>query len=485
MPAYLNGFDYDVFISYGWAGAQRPDEGDRGWVGEFAGRLETEMKARLEVSRCELFLDRDASRSGYLNQNLARALSSSGVLIFVVSPGSCRSDSWCRFEVAHFLDTAQPVAHPGLFREDRLFKVELRKVEQGGEPAQVDRCVPYSFADREFNTPLPVTDIAHRGSEAYPSFQSLCRDLEKLLRRARRLQESGKPPSGKTVFVGAVPEELRENRDRRLNSLESDGHRVLLATPIAGEPDENFLSRTKGALSDAHTSVHLFGTAALYGPSALQARAALESNATKIYIWRDRDAAFDVMHERFLAELQRACLENAKSGRVEFPEGGADSYLDPNLVSDLSQREIPTPVESPASGCTVMLHFDAKDGPNVDSVVQRLKDKGLEVQPPIFGGSRKQREDKNLEFSRDAAGVAVFFGSASDLWACNACDLVSNTLQDKPKPAAVILAPPPGKPLSKKYWKAPKHLSKVDCQSSSWNELDRWAEEVLRGCRGE
>ena len=53
--------------------------------------------------------------------------------------------------------------------------------------------------------------------------------------------------------------------------------------------------------------------------------------------------------------------------------------------------------------------------------------------------------------------------------------------KDKPKPAAVILAPPPGKPLSKKYWKAPKHLSKVDCQSSSWNELDRWAEEVLRG----
>ena len=29
MTAYLNGFDYDIFISYGWAGAQEPDEGDR------------------------------------------------------------------------------------------------------------------------------------------------------------------------------------------------------------------------------------------------------------------------------------------------------------------------------------------------------------------------------------------------------------------------------------------------------------------------
>jgi hypothetical protein len=131
------------------------------------------------------------------------------------------------------------------------------------------------------------------------------------------------------------------------------------------------------------------------------------------------------------------------------------------------------------------LHFDAKDGPNVDSVVQRLKHKGIEIQPPIFGGSRKQREDKNLEFSRRAAGVAVFFGSASDLWAFNACDTVSRTLGENPKPAAVILAPPSGKPVSKKYWKAPDHLSKVDCQTASWNELDQWAEEVLRGYRGE
>ena len=131
-----------------------------------------------------------------------------------------------------------------------------------------------------------------------------------------------------------------------------------------------------------------------------------------------------------------------------------------------------------------MLHFDPKDGPNVDGVVQRLKDKGLEVQPPLFGGSRKQRDDKNAEFSRKAAGVAVFFGSASDLWAFNTCDVVSSTLGDAPKPAAVILAPPPGKPLSKKYWKAPKQISKVDCQSDSWNELDEWADGVLRGCRG-
>src|SRR4051794_2077501 len=292
MAGYLNSFEYDIFISYGWAGAQKPDEGDRGWVADFAERLETEMKARLEVSRCELFLDRDAARNGYLNQNLARALSSSGVLLFIVSPGSCRTDSWCRFEVSHFLDTAQPIAHPGLFRDDRLFKLELRKVEPGTEPAQIARCVPYSFADRQFNTPLPVGETAQRGSEAYQSFYSLCRDLEKLLRRGRKLQESGKPSSGKTVFLGAVPEELRENRDRRLNSLESDGHRVILTTPIPGESSEDFRSRTKQALVGADVTVHLFGTAALYEASALQCRAALESNASKIYIWRDRDVRF-------------------------------------------------------------------------------------------------------------------------------------------------------------------------------------------------
>ncbi len=482
MPAYLNGFDYDVFISYGWAGAQQPDEGDRGWVGEFARHLETEMKARLEVSRCELYLDRSAVRNGYLDQNLSRALSSSGVLIFIVSPGSCRSDSWCRFELAHFLDMAQPVAHPGIFREDRLFKVELRKVDRGAEPMQIAPCVPYSFTDSEFNTPLPVREIAQRGSVAYQSFQTICRDLEKLLRRARKLQESGKQFSGKTVFVGAVPEGLTENRGRRINSLESHGHRVVLATPINGESAGEFQSRTNRELAGADTSVHLFGTPGLYWPSTIQCRTALESNASKIYIWRDRSVQFDEEHEKFLTELQRVC---ANSGRVEFPQGGADSYLDPNLVSDLSQPEA-APLEiSPASGCTVMLHFDSKDSQNVDSIVRRLREKGLEIQPPMFGGNRKQREDKNAEFSRQAAGVAIFFGQASDLWAVNTCDKVSKTLRDNPKPAAVVLAPPPDKPLSKKYWKAPQHLSMVDCQSASWNELDRWVEGVKRGCRGE
>jgi hypothetical protein len=259
-------------------------------------------------------------------------------MVFIVSPGSCRSDSWCRFEAAHFLDTAQPISHPGIFREDRLFKVELRKVESGSQPEQIARCIPYSFADAEFNTPLPVSEIAQRGSLAYASFYSLCRDLEKLLRRARKLQESSKPSSGKAVFMGAVPEALKENRDRRLNSLESDGHRVLLATPVAGESAESFQSRTKRALADASASVHLFGTVSLNEPSAMQCRAALESNASKIYVWRDRSVTFDQAHDSFLMELQRSCLQNSKSSRVEFPQGGADSYLDPNLVSDLSQR---------------------------------------------------------------------------------------------------------------------------------------------------
>jgi hypothetical protein len=485
MPAYLDGFEHDVFISYGWAGAQRPDEGDRAWVGEFAGRLETEMKARLEASRCELFLDRDASRNGYLSQNLTRALSSSGVLLFIVSPGSCRTDSWCRLEATQFFDLAQPVAHPGLFREDRLFKIELRKVEPATEPPQIARCVPYSFADAEFNTPLPVTEIGQRGSAAYQSFHSLCRDLEKLLRRARRLQETSKPASGKTVFLGAVPEELRENRDRRLNSLEGDGHRVVLTTPTTTESADEFQTRTRQTLADATVSVHLFGTPELFGPSAMQCQAALQSSASKIYIWRDRDIRLDAAHESFLDSLQRACLSVAGSDRVEFPQGGADSYLDPNLVSDLAKREVSVAGAPQPGGCTVMLHFDVKDGPNVDSVVQRLQGKGLEVQPPLFGGSRKKREDKNAELSRNSAGVAVFFGSASDLWACNTCDAVSIAIGEKPKPAAVILGPPPGTPLSKKYWKPPKRLSKVDCQSASWNELDQWAEQVLRGCRGQ
>ena len=105
---FLEGSEYDVFISYGWAGAETVGEGDRRWVNLFQQKVALEMRARLG-GRFAVFFDDYSQRNGFLYKNF---LEKSGALLFIVSPGSCRADSWCRYELRRFLDQAQPVAHP-------------------------------------------------------------------------------------------------------------------------------------------------------------------------------------------------------------------------------------------------------------------------------------------------------------------------------------------------------------------------------------
>lgn len=477
MPAFLSGFSYDVFISYGWAGAENPDEGDRGWVNRFQQELTREVSGHLG-QLCSVFFDDYAGRAGYLYKNLDDALQNSAAFLYMVSPGSCRPDSWCRYELRQFLDLAQPIAHPTLPRDTRLCKPQFRKID-GPVPDPLSKCVPYTFFEDRFGNPIPVAELQHLGSKAYREFQQLCLDLANLLKRARDLQQHTRPFSGKTVFLGSVPPELTERRDRLLNNLENQGHRVLLATPFEGEDPAAFARRTDDAVARASVSVHLFGTPQLDLASALQCRAALHGSG-RVYLWRDRDVHFDPAHEQFLSEIQAAYLN---TGRLEFPQGGADSYLDPNLGFDLAPPPPPSPAppsSTQSGGGKIMLQFFPRDKENIADLWERLHARGLDVRVPLFAGNRREREEIHARFYREADGIVIFFGSANDLWTFNTCSAVSKTLGGElnRKPTALVLAPPPDKPPSKGLFSFPP-FQVIDCNHPGWSDqLDHWLEQV-------
>jgi len=77
----------------------------------------------------QIFLDVNASRVGGLTPILERALDRSRLLLFVVSPGSCRS-AWCLWEIQRFLDRARSAAthNEVLLPEDRVLGVLLQSV---------------------------------------------------------------------------------------------------------------------------------------------------------------------------------------------------------------------------------------------------------------------------------------------------------------------------------------------------------------------
>ena len=54
MAGFLQSFDYDIFLSYGWAGNLLPEEGDRGWVAQFYEQLIERLRTLLEIGRAHV-----------------------------------------------------------------------------------------------------------------------------------------------------------------------------------------------------------------------------------------------------------------------------------------------------------------------------------------------------------------------------------------------------------------------------------------------
>jgi hypothetical protein len=76
MTAYLRDFEYDIFLSYGWAGLEDPGRGDRGWTSRFHHALTSELRALLG-GHCEIYFDKHEGRTGFLYQRLEESLESS------------------------------------------------------------------------------------------------------------------------------------------------------------------------------------------------------------------------------------------------------------------------------------------------------------------------------------------------------------------------------------------------------------------------
>src|SRR5262249_30286764 len=104
-------------------GSTDADEGARRWVGDLYDILFKYLSENLERPR--IYFDRDAKRVGTIPDGLLGAVERSAIVIFVVSPGSYRANSWCQKEVVHFFDHARAMVAPPeiLSREDRILKV--------------------------------------------------------------------------------------------------------------------------------------------------------------------------------------------------------------------------------------------------------------------------------------------------------------------------------------------------------------------------
>jgi TIR domain len=486
MKGYLQSFAYDVFLSYGWSGNLLPDEGDRGWAAQLFDRLNERLRTPLGKSP-SVFIDRDANQGGYLSDRLAQALDSSAILLFVVSPGSCRPDSWCHKEAARFWDRgARPLVSDSrliLAPEDRIFKIVMSPV-----PTQSELPFLNPITGRNFYDSLPIgsdgpiarpADWSKLSPAVESEFLRLADDIANQLKSARQMEERPAAASGKRVFLGACPTDLNHERFRRLRrELLLEGHTVTSASAIPQETEAEFLLRTEDAMHHAQLAVFAIGETS-QTPSnwranhtALQLETAFRISEANIefsvYAWEDPATV----------NLDQQCLERIKPNRKDqhICGGKAFEYLESNVLARLQIPSEPAVTERNENK-TICIEYREEDGKVAAQICDTLRLRNIQVQlaipTPAKGTLLNRISKKNqVRYYPNADGLVVFFGQGDYEWVSDVCFAMKQFV--RPGASVIMLGPPQDKPPGKDQYDQPGFRSMKCFDLSFGKEFESW-----------
>ena len=442
-------FRFDEFISYGWAGIQRKEDADRGWVDEFKRRLTGELSGELG-REARIYLDVEQSQNGELPANLTEAVQSSVLFLAVVSPGSVRVDSWCHFELAKFIEH-----DAGLLKDlKQVFVARIRNVAPAQWPEPIRKIIPYDFlGDDPRHKMLPEEDLAYAGTAAGGLVQSLAIDLAKTSRIVEQ-------QIAHTVFLPYTDPSLVAQAERLATEIDTRGGAVIRGSYQAGESESAFVDRTAREVRRAGISVHLLGAGAAPRPEGwsdsiqgLQIRTAgerFQAERNHMIVWHaSRDA------QTAGPELQWA--EVLKGTGFEYMESLLRDMFSRNIVaaSTITGPQQELAKSASASGDSApgisrpvlskLLYVECvpQDLAKLQAFRLRLESRGIRIKPPLFDGDEATRKRLNEEFLQRCAGVVVYFGSRNDLEAFVACQSLWDALQKYHlnMPRAVLLDP--------------------------------------------
>ena len=459
--AFLSTFEYDVFLSYGWAGNRTTDEGDRHWINTFKRLFEERLRTKLGRDP-NIFVDSLMSRSGDLLQLLESTVEGSAFLLFAASPGSCRKDSWCNVELRQFLGRARPLASANnvLTPEDRLLGVTFEPVPFPDLPPLLRRIGfrSYDLYEQLESGITEPADLEKPSALVAGQFGLLVEETYRRIKEAEKILAEAKPPGEpKTVFFGSAPTDGIEKRYGAAlrRDLLMRGYRVISDEPITAETEDDYRLRIGANIERAHLSVHLLNDECpgMPGwetrPIIWQLRKAGQALNVPVFTWVDPDVALDPAAKKELADYP-------KEGGHHFEKAGIESFKSAIL------KRLETPAASAASeaseagpgkaeGKLVVVAYDNDDLKRAGGIAQHLNRAGFKTRlamPP--GKEPSVRKKKNAEYFKEADGVVVYFGDTNELWVASTCDQITDCMGGHGY-KAVVVGPPPGAPPEKEF----------------------------------
>lgn len=419
MPAFVPGYQHDIFVSYAHVDDQPDDGVDKGWVTTLVESLRRRLATKLgRADAYSLWIDHHLSRHVDITPQIIETLRKTATLLIILSPGYVESP-WCGRERETFLRVVEDLVRQG----SRVFVVERDRLGEERYPEPFRNLLGYRFwvEGREGRAPRILGDPKPNPEDIryYDLVNDLSHDLAEELRRLRTAAEPAESPPGSAssqgdgqrpvVFLAEVTDDLDPQRDEVRRHLIQAGLRVLPEHWYPREPNA-FKQALHNDFSGSQVFVQLLsgtpGKKSLDLPggySLLQYDCAV-SSGKPILQWRSPDLDLGAVAD----QDHRRLLERDTVLAVSMQEFKRE------VVLKATHRPAgPAPRHEYKF---VFLNAEASDRSLVEHMGAALDKRGVAYAYPILEGKpadiRKDLERNLL----DCDGLIIVYGSSTVDW---------------------------------------------------------------------
>jgi hypothetical protein len=254
--AYINGYAYDIFISYAHIDNQALFHEQYGWIEEFYNELNLLLIRRIgEAGAIKIWWDnKKLDGSMEFNSYIDKSIQQSAIIICLTSPAYLKSQ-YCQKELQTFYNKAllEPV---GLYLNDRsrILNVLLNNIPYTKWPKELIGTTGFKFNDAteadNYGDPYDITSIGFKNN------LKALRDAIIKLMEEFKANEQPVVKDKFTIFFGDVSDSLRQLKKRTIAELKAQKLEVVSDIPPPYEELEHE-SCVKEKLKQAKLSVHL------------------------------------------------------------------------------------------------------------------------------------------------------------------------------------------------------------------------------------
>jgi hypothetical protein len=465
--AFVNGYDYDVFISYAHADNEADALGEA-WVSVFVQNLQTALEQRSgKVGQIKFYYDNTNLQGNHPLEEILRNVTRSATFVAVCSPTYATRD-WTRDELRTFVTAGDPT---------RLFAIEripLYGDDRYPDPLNDYHRIPFWQKDQvEADIALPITPQlnaalyyarVHKLAEQIRGQLVQMRDRAPAPAAAPRVMAAfaqvspapgasasqprpaqvqpvasvpAAPASGiKPVVVAQVTEDLEYEREQLVSYLGQYNIPGLPAEPYPQGGSE-FRQAVAADLAQSALFVQLLGPISPRKTRDLPEGYLVAQNdlavQAGVQIIKWRSPTLDL--ERVMDKDHKAQLLGETVVMTGFE----------SFKAEVVRLATPPPPPVHHDDSVVFVNADIPDQNLAESVFKTLRDKKMPVilaQP--HGTAKEVREDLERNW-RECGAVILVYGQANPFWVRNQIMLYTRlkpTRRAPPKPFKLLYAPP-------------------------------------------